>query len=76
MTDRHRTLGATRLAALSSGALLLALPGAAAASSVSITATAGQLTYTGDSGPNAVTIAWGGTPAPATSPRSIPWSTS
>jgi Ca2+-binding RTX toxin-like protein len=38
-----------------------ALPGVAAAGTVSISTTLGQLTYTGDSGPNTVTIAWDGT---------------
>lgn len=40
---------------------VLALPGAAVAGTVSISTTLGQLTYTGDSGPNTVTIAWDGT---------------
>lgn len=55
----------TPIAALATAAVLLALPGAAAASSVSITTTPGQLTYTGDSTSNSVTIAWNET-APAT----------
>jgi Ca2+-binding RTX toxin-like protein len=52
--------------------MVLALPGAATASSVSIGTTPGQLTYTGDSTSNSVTIAWGGTPSMYTVTDSAP----
>ena len=46
------------IGALAALTVLLALPGAATAGSVSITTTLGQLTYTGDPTSNSVTIAW------------------